>query len=128
MNGATRHDHKARYDGADAESLAHAIVRLPVVIDLMRKELAVISESFLDPEQAGRLEDTAARIFSNGAASLRGAVERDGTDMQPPEGCTWIALLIRSRETLASRLDEAAEALRDGSGRPGRDRQRPPAD
>ena len=118
--------HRWIHDGADVESLARAIVRLPVVIDLMRKELAVIPESFLDPEQAGRLEDTAARIFSNGAASLRDAMGRDGTDMQAPEGCTWIALLIRSRETLASRLDEAAEALRDGVGRPGRDRQRPP--
>ena len=127
MNGATPHDHKARCDGANVESLARAIARLPVVFDLMRKELADIPESFFDPEQTGRLSDTAARIFSNGAASLRDAMERDGTDMQPPEGCTWIAPLIRSRETLASRLDEAAAALRDGGGRPGRDRQKPPA-
>ena len=127
MNGATRHDHKAGCDGANVKSLARAVARLPVVFDLMRKELADIPESFFDPEQAGRLADTAARIFSNGAASLRDAMERDGTDMQPPEGCIWIALLIRSRETLASRLDDAAAALRDGDGRPGRDRQKPPA-
>ena len=46
------------------------------------------SQSFLDPAQAGQLADTAARIFSNEAASLRGAMGRDGTDMQPPEACT----------------------------------------
>ena len=112
MNGATRDDHKARYDGADAESLGHAIARLPVVLDLMRKELTGSPEGFLNPEQAGQLADTAARILSNGAASLRDAMHRDGTDMKLPESCAWIASLIRSRESLASTLDATADALR----------------
>ena len=125
MNGATRHDHNARYMGADADSLGHALARLPVVLDLMRKELIGVPKSFLDPEQAGRLTNSAARIFLNGAASLREAMERDGTDMQPPEVCAWIAPLIHSRETLASRLGEAAEALSDGGNRAGKDDSQP---
>ena len=64
MNGATRTDHVARYDGATKKSLARAIERLPVVLDLMRKELADIPESFLDPEQAGRLADAVAPLAS----------------------------------------------------------------
>ncbi len=121
MNGATRDDHKARYEGADAESLGHAIARLPVVLDLIRKELTGIPEGFLDTEPAGRLADTAARIFANGAASLRDAMHRDGTDMKLPDSCAWIASLIHSRESLASTLDATADALRKGGPGPGND-------
>ena len=112
MNGATRTDHVARYDGATKKSLARAIARLPVVLDLMRKELADIPESFLDPEHAGRLADTAARHLSNGAASLRDAMQRDGTDMHPPEPYGWLKPLVKFREALAAKLDATADALR----------------
>ena len=121
MNGATRTDHVARYEGADAESLGHAIARLPAVLDLVRKELVAIPEGFLDPERAGRLADTAAKILSNGAASLRDAMHRDGTDMQLPESYGWLKPLIESREPLASTLDATADALRKGSRVPDKD-------
>ena len=123
MNGATRTDHVARYDGATQKSLARAIARLPVVLDLMRKELADIPESFLDPAEAGRLADTAARLLSNGAGSLRDAIQRDGTDMQPPEPYGWLKPLIASREPFASTLDATADALREGSRVPDKDLQ-----
>ena len=123
MNGATRTDHVARYDGATKKSLARAIARLPVVLDLMRKELADIPESFLDPEEAGRLADAAARLLSNGAGSLRDAMQRDGTDMQPPEPYGWLKPLIESREPFASTLDATADALRKGSRVPDKELQ-----
>ena len=123
MNGATRTDHVTRYDGATKKSLARAIARLPVVLDLMRKELADIPESFLDPEHAGRLADTAASLLSNGAGSLRDAMKRDGTDMQPPEPYGWLKPLIESREPFASTLDATADALRKGSRVPDKDLQ-----
>ena len=117
MNGATQSDHKARYDGTDAESLAHAVIRLPVVLELMRKELAGLTESVLDPEQADRLANTATETFRNAATNLREAVERDGADVQPPPPYSWLKPLIRSRAKLASVLDETADALRtEGTG------------
>ena len=113
MNGATQDDHKARYGGADANSIAHAVARLPVVLDLMRKELAGLPADYLGEEGKAALASDAVDVFRDGASSLRDAIERDGPGMQPPPPHDWIAPLIRSREALASLLDKTADALRD---------------
>ena len=119
MDGATREDHVARYEGATRKSLAHAIARLPVVLGLMRKELGEIPEEFLDPRERERLTTSAVGILSDCAATLRSAVARDGADMRPPDPYGWLKPLIESRDAIASALDATAEALEDsgkGSG------------
>ncbi len=125
MNGATQADHKARYDGADASSLAHAIARLPVVLDLMRKELKGLPADYLGLQESAALASDAVDVFQDGASSLRDAIKRDGPDMQPPPPYDWIAPLIRSREALASALHEVADALRDDRRGSGKDDLRP---
>ena len=111
-NGATKGDHMAGYDGADEESLVHAIARLPVVVDRMDTELAALPADFLDPQEAARVLDTAGMTFREGAALLRDAIIRDGADMSLPEPGAWIMPLVRAREGLASTLDAAANALK----------------
>ena len=111
MNGATRRDHMAGYHGADQDSLAHAIARLPVILDPMRRELAALPADFLDPQETADLKDAAVGSFREKAVQLRSAIERDGADMPLPAPVDWIAPLLRIRETLAAALDDAASAL-----------------
>ena len=121
MNGATRADHVARYKGATRDSLAHAIARLPVVLDLMRTELADLPAGFLDPQESAELVETAMEVFRNSTAALRAAVERDGADLEPPEPYGWLTPLVEFREALAATLDATADALRKGGKQPGND-------
>ena len=110
MNGATRRDHMAGYHGADQDSLAHAIDRLPVILGLMRTELSALPADFLDPQEAVDLKDAAVGSFREKAVQLRSAVERDGADMPLPAPVDWITPLLRTRETLVATLDDAASA------------------
>ena len=111
MNGATKRDHMAGYDGADHDSLAHAIDRLPVILDLMRRELAALPADFLDPHEADRAQDTAVARYRESAGLLLTAIERDGADMTLVGPDTWITPLMRARPMLASMLGDAAGAL-----------------
>ena len=111
MNGATRRDHMAGYHGADQDSLAHAIDRLPVILDLTRRELAALPADFLDPQETAELLTAAARRFRRASATLRAAIERDGADMTLPAPVDWITPLVHARAALASLLDGAAAAL-----------------
>ena len=111
MNGATRRDHLAGYHGADQDSLAHAIDRLPVVLELTRRELAALPADFLGPQETADLKDAAVGSFREKAVQLRSAVERDGADMPLPAPVDWITPLLRTRETLEATLDDAASAL-----------------
>ena len=126
MNGATGKDHVARYKGATEESLAHAIARLPVVLDLMRTELAALPAGFLDPQESAELVETAVEVFRESTAALRAAVERDGPDLQPPEPYGWLKPLVESRNALATTLEATAEALRKGGPESGNDEWQPP--
>ncbi|MXX91328.1 MAG: nucleotidyltransferase domain-containing protein [Boseongicola sp. SB0677_bin_26] len=126
MNGATREDHVARYKGADAESLTHAMARLPVVLDLMRKELEGLPADYLEPKEIASLVSGAVDVFRDGAANLRAAIERDGPDLQPPPPYDWIAPLIKSREALAATLDATSDALRTGLSGSGNEDWQPP--
>ena len=126
MNGATKTDHAARYKVATRESLAHAIARLPIVLELMRKELSDLPAGFLDLQERDRLVASAVGIFSDGAAMLRSAVSRDGADVQPPEPYEWLKPLARSRMALASKLNATADALRIGEKGAENDERRPP--
>ena len=119
MNGATKADHTAACSGADADSLAHAIDRLPVVLVLMGRELAELPADFLDRQETTDVLGAAARQFRESAVALRAAIERDGADMTLPEPVAWIASLVRAREGMAAALDDTASAL-------GRDDWRPP--
>ena len=121
MNGATREDHVARYKGATRDSLAHAIARLPVVLDLMRTELADLPAGFLDPKESAELVETAIGALSRGADTLRAAVERDGADLGPPEPYGWLKPLVEFREALAATLDATADSLHKGGKQPGND-------
>ncbi len=119
MDGATRDDHKARYEGADRDSLAHAILRLPAVIDIMRKELADLPESFLVPQERAELADAAIDILSHGAIALRSATKRDGQHVRLPPLYAWLKPMINLRKTLPPALDRTVEAIRNaekGSG------------
>ncbi len=118
MNGATRTDHTAVYSGADADSLAHAIDRLPVILDLMGRELAALPAGFLDRQETTDVLGAAARQFRESAVALRAAIERDGADMALPEPDSWIAALVRAREGLGAALDDAANALGKGDWQP----------
>ncbi len=111
MNGATRGDHMAGYDGADEASLDHAVARLPVVLELTGKELAALPADILDPRDTADLTDAAARRFRRGAIALRNAIERDGPDIALPGHVAWTALLVHAREPLAATLEDAADAL-----------------
>ena len=111
MNGAARRDHLAGYHGADRDSLARAIDRLPVILDLMRTELAALPVDFLDPQETADRVNTAVGSFREDAVLLRSAIERDGTDMTLPAPVNWIIPLLRTRATLAAALDDAASAL-----------------
>ena len=111
MNGATKYDHTAGYHGADRDSLAHAIGRLPAILELMCRELAALPADFLTPQETAYLMDTAATRFKKGTAQLRSAVDRDGADMTLPAPVEWITPLLRIRETLAAALDAAARVL-----------------
>ena len=111
MNGAARHDHLAGYHGADRDSLAHAIDRLPVILNLTRRELAALEADFLNPRETAELLTAAARRFRRAATALRAAIERDGADMTLPAPVDWVTPLLQTRETLAATLDEAASAL-----------------
>ncbi|MDE0212042.1 MAG: hypothetical protein OXJ64_19450 [Boseongicola sp.] len=95
-------------------SLAHAIARLPVVLDLMRKELTGLPAGFLNPQECAELKDSAVEVFREGAAALRGAVARHGADMQPPGPYEWLKPLVEFREKLATTLDAVADSLRNG--------------
>ena len=125
MNGATREDHVARYKGTSKVSLVHAIARLPVVLDHMRKELAELPAGFLDPQESAELVESAMEVFRDGAATLREAVARDGADMQPPEPYGWLKPLVASREALAATLDSTVGALRKGNKASGNDDWQP---
>ncbi|MYA86880.1 MAG: nucleotidyltransferase domain-containing protein [Boseongicola sp. SB0662_bin_57] len=126
MNGSTQDDHKARHDGADAKSTAHAIARLPIVLALVRRELEEMLTDYLGAEGKAALASDAVNVFQDGASSLRDAIERDGADMQPPPPHDWTAPLIRSREASASALDDTADALRrDRRGSGNDDLQQP---
>ena len=111
VNGATRRDHMAGYHGADDDSLAHAIDRLPVIVDFMRRELAALPAGFLDPQEADRAQDTAVARYRESAALLLTAIERDGADMTLTGPDNWIMPLVRARPMLASMLDDAVSAL-----------------
>ena len=111
MNGATRGDHVAGYDGADEDSLAHAIARMPVILDLSGRELTALPAEILDPQEAARMLDTAVATYREAAALLRAAIERDGADMALAGPDAWIMPLMRARLTLASMLDAAASAI-----------------
>ncbi|MXX88308.1 MAG: nucleotidyltransferase domain-containing protein [Boseongicola sp. SB0677_bin_26] len=126
MNGATKKDHVVRYEGATKESLAHAIARLPVVIDRMRQELKEFPEGYPDPQARENLAKSAARLFSEGAALLTRAVVRDGADMQPPEPYEWLKPLIEFREELAATLDATADVLRNDRNSSKNDDWQPP--
>ncbi len=121
MNGATGHDHVARYEGATGESVAHAIARLPVVLEFMRTELDGLPDEFPDPVAKQKLMESAAKIFSEGAATLLNAVERDGADLEPPEPHGWLKPLVAFRGALAAKLDATADTLRKGGKRAGND-------
>ena len=118
MNGASRRDHLAGYHGVDQNSLAHAIGRLPVILELMCRELAALPADFLDPQETADLKDTAVGRFREDAVLLRNAVERDGTDMTLPVPVDWITPLLRIRETLAAALDAAARVLDQDDSQP----------
>ena len=111
MTRATRADHTAVYSGTDADSLAHAIDRLPAVLDLMGRELAELPADLLDRQETADLLGAAARQFRDSAGALRAAIERDGGDLTLPEPVVWITLLTRARERLASALEDAASAF-----------------
>ena len=121
MNGGTKEDHVARYSGATRDSLDHAIARLPVVLDLMRRELRDLPADFLDPKEGAELVESAMEVLRDGAATLRAAVERDGADLEPPEPYGWLTPLVEFREALAATLDATADALRKGGKQPGND-------
>ena len=111
MNGAARHDHLAGYHGADRDSLAHAIDRLQVILNLTCRELAAPEADFLNPQETAELLTAAARRFRRATTALRAAIERDGTDMTLPAPVDWITPLLRTRGTLAAALDDAARVL-----------------
>ena len=126
MNGATGKDHVARYKGATRESLAHAIARLPIVLEFMRTELESLPDEFPAPQARQKLMKSTAKLFSEGAATLRSAIERDGADLQPPEPYGWLKPLVESRNALATTLEATADALRKGAPGSGNDEWQPP--
>ena len=124
MNGQTQRDHEAHY-GMDApENLAHAVICLPVVLELLLKEMNALPAGFLAQEESDELTSSAVRILSACAEALSAAVRRDGNDMQPPEPYVWLKPLVGIRETLTAKLDVTAEALRKGSKESGNDSER----
>ncbi|MXX88309.1 MAG: nucleotidyltransferase domain-containing protein [Boseongicola sp. SB0677_bin_26] len=127
MNGSTKQDHVARYNGATKESLAHAISRLPVVLELMRKELAELPAGFLDLQEGTELVEAAMEVFRDGAATLRAAVERDGAGMEPPEPYGWLKPLVEFREALAAKLDGTVDSLSNDRNSSTIDDWQPPA-
>ncbi len=111
MNGAARHDHLAGYYGADRDSLAHAIDRVPVILNLTRRELAALEADFLNPQETAKLLTAAARRFRRATTALRAAIERDGADMMLPAPVDWVTPLLCTRRALAAALDDAASVL-----------------
>ena len=113
MNGRSRADHLAMYGGTDAPSLAHAIQRLPVTLDLLRDELTDISAGFPDSPLRGELREDAAVIYADLAETLHEAMERDGIRPSLPPDCEWIQPLLDFRPVLAEKLESVSSRLRE---------------
>ena len=108
MNGWTRQDHVARYNPTRPERLRHATGRLPVVIDLMQKELAFLPKHYADPEKRAELMATAVDAALKGAAKLRDATQSDGSETRLAPSCEWLEPLVRLRLDLPRMLERMA--------------------
>ncbi len=126
MNGWTRGDHVARYQSSDAERLGHAIARLPVVIGLLERELGATREDFIDAETRSGLVRTAINALSRGSSVLRDAIERDGTDVAPPDPHGWLKPLLDLRAALLTRIEETADRLEKLTEGSAKDDRAPP--
>ena len=117
MNGETGIDHQTRY-GTDAPAgFGHAMTRLPVVLDVLRKEIGDLPAGYIGQDESNGLKDSATGILSACAETLRNAIQRDGKDVRLPEGHEWLKPMFEARETLAATLDDVAGTLRrDGMG------------
>ena len=114
MNGRTKQDHGARYESSDSEGLRHAIHRLPVVIDLLERELTVLPVNFVDAETRTNLIRTTVDVLVAGASGLRDAAGRDGSGMEPPRSLGWLKPLLDMRESLPPKIERTAKRLRQG--------------
>ncbi len=100
MDGFTREDHVAGYDGTNADRLGHAADRLPIVIQRLALELASAAE---DPKLADVVA-RAARVVADSATTaediLRLATVRDTEGRPPPPPYQWLAPLVGARDAL----------------------------
>ena len=113
MDGFTKEDHVAGYEGANADRLRHAAARLPTVVRRLAQELASAAG---DPKFA-EVAPLAARVVANSARAagdtLRLAIVRDGADpTPPPPPYQWLAPSVRARETFLSELLKLQADLR----------------
>ena len=125
LDGFTRTDHVAVYrsetgDPRDvielrsqaADSLRHAIDRLPSVIEELAREIASAAR---DPQYAAaafRVSRIAAAAANRLASDLRQDLERDAGEHAEIQSDEWWAPLARARPSLLSALTQMAERLR----------------
>ena len=113
LNGWTKTDHLAMYDGISTPGLVHAIARLPVTLDLLRDELTDMSVGFFDPSAHENRCRQAASMCAQKAEALRQAIGQDGPEPPLPPVCEWIRPLLDFRPVLAEMLETVASQLRD---------------
>ncbi len=108
MDIRIREDRHAGLSGTDPDGLARGTRRLPIVIDLLGKEVSMPAVGFLDPEENAGLEKLMSRYAANWAATLRSSVESDGRTTLP-EGDELLKPLLDLRTELLPVLDRLAE-------------------
>ncbi len=112
MDGFTREDHVAGYDGAGADRLDHAAGRLPVVVRRLALELASAAEDPEFAEVAARAAMDVADSAATAEDTLRLAIARDGAGLPPPPPYHWLAPLVEARESFLSELLKLQADLR----------------
>ena len=106
LNGKTRKDHTAGYDGRlDADAARHAAARLTRAVGSMAGELRAAAEDDRFRAFAGEAAAAAASLFGARAAALRGAGAEGGSE-DPV-----VQAVLDCRPALAEALDAAVAEL-----------------
>ncbi len=111
MDGFTKEDHVAGYEGTASARLQNAIRRLPTVVRRLALELASAAE---DPKFADVVAQVATVVTRKAAArdTLRLAIVRDASDPSPPPQHRWLAPLVVARESFLPELLKLQADLR----------------